>query len=405
MKVQCPKCRNMVESGRPCSVCGYAIPTELDNVLIDPLKDVGRAATVAFLPRRAGASPAGVGELLDTNKKMLAVQEHIAVMQAELVDLNHKQVQLQSQMLDVQRRQLVIQEQQLVMQKISAIQLQLQTEMMQLKEVRDRRQRALKAAAFGIRNEIEKLRKLPDALVRLVWLKQLDQAAKEANLLPSELEELTDKEYVHSVYELANSELDRATFGLSEGERRDCDWLLEGADQALSAQVAAGGARVAEWKSRIDQLETEIQTTRARAAALGATPGAGNVEVSVISAAVGALLALGLGFIAALAFERAAAGGLLFLSMGVPAVVALGAFVVRDSRKSARIGRQRGAAQASEHAVRLEADLVAAQAALRHVEASLRRLGEDVEQNRGRAAAIMGGHPGLAELGFSAAAS
>lgn len=253
-----------------CCSCGRVVgpayaKDERTSSPCDQCKQAGKAATP---PGAAGVQAAGkdtgnqlkslnatgkatlseMKTLNDTATKQLEVQNRIAAMNAELVTLNQKQVQLQTAQLDVMQQQKALAEQQLVVQRASAIQLQLQTEMMQLNELRMRRQREFKTAAYAIKRETERVAALSDVLVRALWLNELDAQVKAASLTPMSVEELVDKEYVGAVLQALESEMRRALDTLDDQGRTDMNWLLSysnyGDGSSLQRRLADARAEI-----------------------------------------------------------------------------------------------------------------------------------------------------------------
>ena len=375
------------------------------NRVLEPFADVGRALVAE--PRAALRPPtmqqrqlSEFQALNQTSQKMQAVQQQISVMQAELVQLNARQVQLQSQMLDVQRRQLVVQEQQLVTQKISAIQLNLQTEMMQLGEVRQKRQRELKAAAFAIKTEVERLRGLQDAFVRLVWLKQLETSAAQAELNPSELEELGDKEYVQNVFQLATFEVNRAGSELPTAEQHECQWLLSGGERGAYERVAAIEAQIAVLRERILQARAQLQYQAQSKSAAASTS---RFPQAVLSVSIGALAGLFPGCAASLTIHKPAAGAILIMLIMLVGTALILAALVTYGQSSNRRAAARHASEESQRSTQLQANVAATEAAVRDLELSAQQLRDEAAKSSNRSFMLLEKHPALRELGFGQA--
>jgi hypothetical protein len=253
--LRCCKCNRVLQalyggdklSNSPCEECrkeanprpagGSAGNAAVANIVAGPIAAM-----------QAKAQLNEVKSLNDTAAKQLEVQNKIAAMNAELVTLNQKQVQLQSAQLDVMQQQKALAEQQLVVQRASALQLQLQTEMMQLNELRMRRQREFKTAAFAIKRETERVSAIGDTVVRALWLHALDAQVQAASLTPAAVEELADKEYVGAVLGTLESEIRRALDELGDGGRDDVRWLQSYAgdrdDPALQRRLADARAEL-----------------------------------------------------------------------------------------------------------------------------------------------------------------
>jgi hypothetical protein len=156
--------------------------------------------------------------LNQTTSASLKLTQEIAEQNAELARLARAQVEGQAKVLAVaQQQQLQLQSQ--------TVQLQLQTHMMQLSETRARRQRDLKNAAFAIKRETEGAQRIPDVLVRMMTLLSLDEQARAADLQPSSIEEIADKEYVDVALRELGGAITATSGLLNAKHRQTIDWL------------------------------------------------------------------------------------------------------------------------------------------------------------------------------------
>lgn len=192
-----------------------------------------------------------------TSKELAASQGRVASMTAELAELIAAQAALQAETLDLQRQQVVLQEQQLNAQRMASIQLQLQTEIMQVNELRQRRQREMKSTLFELRTQLNEFPGGLPALRRAAALALIDLGAKSAGLSPSTFEELGDKEAAEVVLARLDGMRQESLDNLDRDRLRALTEFLAGPPAAARMAYAAAQQGVADAAAALDALEME----------------------------------------------------------------------------------------------------------------------------------------------------
>ncbi|MBM4360366.1 MAG: hypothetical protein FJ096_19845, partial [Deltaproteobacteria bacterium] len=193
----------------------------------------------------------------------------IATGQQKIAQLSQQQVALQSEMLDVQRRQLAVQEQTLVVTQLQLEQTQLQTLMQQVALLQRQRQRELKEAAFSIRRRMDQLKDDRDPLRGYVLVTLELRDAEAAGLIPSELEEIADKEYAEGSLKALRDAKDASAGKLTERELG----LVESVGAYATALVEVQALRdQLQKQATADRKEEEAENARRRSSSSNTGP-------------------------------------------------------------------------------------------------------------------------------------
>jgi hypothetical protein len=229
----------------------------------------------------AGATNTELQKLGRSLEEQGRCQTQIAAGQQKIANLSQKQVELQSAMLDVQRKQLAVQEQTLVTVQLQLEQTQLQTLMQQVALIHRQRQRELKEAAFSVRRRLEQFRAEPDWLRVYVLVALELRDADSVGLVPSELEEITDKEYTE-----ASLVALREAMASAESELSD-------SDRALLETVVSYKTAIAELEALRKQLQELNAKAKARRASQSRMKGESNMALGASIFAAGSGLYVG----------------------------------------------------------------------------------------------------------------
>jgi hypothetical protein len=143
-------------------------------------------------------------------------QRAVEVQQARIVELNKQSLALQEEANDIGKAQLALQKQQLVAQELATVQLQMQTQLLQLEHLRTAQQRAFKEAAHSLRDRLGRVDPEWSPLVRAVLFTALIRARFAAGLTPSALEEIGDKQFVSELVAEQSAALEEAKSRLTD---------------------------------------------------------------------------------------------------------------------------------------------------------------------------------------------
>ena len=327
--------------------------------------------------------------LNQTSSRNAEIQTKIAAQNAQLAELAREQAQAQAEALAVAKQQEI----QLRMQ---TVQLQLQTDMMQLTEVRARRQRDLKNAAFAIKRETDRAGKISDVVVQVMTLQQLDYQVQAVNLAPGAVEEIADKEYVEQVLRALRAATNAAVEILTAEGGRTVDWLTaNGANTWTFHEAEITGLR-----KRVEE-EAALERPPPRGIDYGRL-----LKFSPVAALAGTFIGT---LIMVLMMTIGANAGLIrapldesdpfvTASQALGALVATAAWLVYNIRQSKHVDPTKLAHWEGRQA-RIDANL----SKIRSLEETDRRSMAEQEAHRKQLQRHLDAHPLLADLGYALA--
>ena len=320
--------------------------------------------------------------LNQTSSRNAELQTKIAAQNAQLAELAREQAQAQAEALAVAKQQEI----QLRMQ---TVQLQLQTDMMQLTEVRARRQRDLKNAAFAIKRETDRAGKVSDVVVQVMTLQQLDYQVQAVNLAPGAVEEIADKEYVEQVLRALRAATNAAVEILTAEGGRTIDWLTANAANTWSFH----GAELSSLRKRVEEERALEEPTPRGMDHLGL------VIFSPAAVVVGMVGGLVVGVIlTGLLNEDEVREEVVGLITALGALVALASWLNYNIKQSKHVDPTK-----LEHWEGRQARIDANLSKIRSLEETDRRSMAEQEAHRKQLQRHLDAHPLLADLGYALA--